>query len=263
MDAGATQPAVSDSSTETPATSDDSSTETPATSGDTSTETPAAKPIEVTPIEVAEEVKPGEPQVIETAAGDVTVTVAADDEALAGTTVNISNSSDVAAVNTAIEAVVPATADDAVKAEVKKAVDAVASGDAFMLDISFTKDDAAVQPGKPVSITVPVPADLADAAKLFVYHVSADGLELVESSVNDGKLTLTSDKFSPFIISKTALTEATNDNSEPTPGGSDESGNGDNNGNGGDQQPTGIALAVAPVVLAAGAVVAFAVKKRK
>lgn len=211
----------------------------PATPGETD---PASKPIDLDPIDVTEDVKPGETQSILTDAGTVTVATDKDDTALEGAKINISNTSVPAKVKELVEAVIKGDTEKA-KAVVDEIVSVISNGDAFALDISFTKDDKTVQPGKLVSVTVPVPEALKNASSLYVYHVGESGAELVKSEFDktNGTITLTSDKFSPFIISQKKLANAT----------------------GNDQAGTGIALAIAPAVLAAGAVIAISKKKNK
>ena len=108
-----------------------------------------------------------------------------------------------------------------------------------------------------------------------VYHV--DGSKLVEidtdkltkkteSGVTTYGIQFTSKSFSPFVVSKDVIKGAVALDDEENPANDDtskddttSSGSNANNGN---NSETGIALAIAPVVLAAGAVAVVALKKK-
>ena len=208
--------------------------------GNSSTNAPAQV------IEGEADVKPGTEVKIETDAGEITVTTAEDDTALEGTKFVVETVKDTEKdITDAIGANAPAETKE-IAAAAEKAVD---DGDAVVLDLSFEKDGGKVQPGKSVTVKLPVPAALKGADKIFVYHVSEDGISLVATpDVKDGMISFTANTFSPYIFSKVELKAAGNTTS---------SGN-TNNPN------TGIGLAIAPLALvgAAAAIVATS-KKRK
>lgn len=240
--------ATGNTSSDAPVTSGDTSSDTSAdTSSDASTDTSAdkvVKPIEVEKVEAA--VKVGETATVKAGdLGEVAVTVDKDDANLKDAKVAISATNTEATVKTNIEKAVGEKATAETKEKVEAAVAAVKNGDAFALDIGFTdKDGKSVQPGKAVSITVALPEALKDATKVYVYHVSDAGIEEVKSEVKDGKLTITNDKFSPYIVSKVEIKAKAADDKP-------------------DNKNTGVALAVAPIVLAGAAVAVAAVSKKK
>ena len=127
--------------------------------------------------------------------------------------------------------------------------DALDAGDACIIDITFVDENGdAVEVTKEHSVEIELPEDF-QGVDLFVYHVVDGVLELADYEISeDGTiLTITSDSFSPFIISKVQLTDE-------APAGDDEPGS--------ENPETGIALAVAPVILAAGAVAVATMKKK-
>lgn len=204
------------------------------------------------------DVTPGEDTTIETEAGNITVKTDAEDTALTGTKFVVETVED--AEDDLTEAV-GANATAETKAAVEEAAEAVEDGNAVILDLSFVDEDGnTVQPGKAVTVELPVPAALKDAETVYVYHVGEDGIILVATSaVTDGKISFTTDKFSPYIFSKVELKKASaGKTDEPS---TSEPGDTSNPGSTGNPS-TGIALAVAPVVLAAGAFVVTAFKKK-
>lgn len=70
-----------------------------------------------------------------------------------------------------------------------------------VLDISLEKDGKKVEVDGSVSVTIDVPEELKDAAKIFVYHVEGDKFTNMNATLKDGKLTFTADGFSPYVIS--------------------------------------------------------------
>ena len=258
-----------DNTPETPDSSDD--TTTPAAPGDTETDTPETgdgntrprDPVIVPPpstensgttsdpeqdIEGGAEVTPGTDTTVKTDAGDITVTTDKDDTALENTTFVVDTVTD---TDNVFEDVLGDYPTDSTKEMVAEAEKAVADGYAVILDLSFEKDNVKVQPDKSVTITLPVPAELKGAGKIFVYHASKGSITFVAApDVIDGKITFTADKFSPYIFSKVEL---------KTVGGSsvDASNPGD-----GSNPNTGIGYAFIPAMIAAGAVIA-SFKKRK
>lgn len=127
--------------------------------------------------------------------------------------------------------------------------DALDAGDACIIDITFVDENGKeVEVTKEHSVEIELPEDF-QGVDLFVYHVVDGVLELADYEISeDGTiLTITSDSFSPFIISKVQLTDE-------APAGDDEPA--------GENPETGIALAVAPVILAAGAVAVATMKKK-
>lgn len=135
--------------------------------------------------------------------------------------------------------------------EVVKAVD---DGSAVALDIGFNKNGNDVSPAKDVTVTVPVPASLKAVEELFVYHVTDKGIEDVTSKCtydkDNGTLAITNNAFSPYIISKVRF-KAKTAASEPELTAYDEN------------FSTGVALAVAPIVVAGAFVAVIAVKRRR
>lgn len=116
----------------------------------------------------------------------------------------------------------------------------------------------------PAAIKITIPSVSFDAK---VYHVSGDGVKLLKANsrqlaAGGYEVSFTTTGFSSFILTNTELKNAgaASDASEPSSSdaSSDVSGAvGSNNAN------TGIALAIAPVVLAAGAVAVVALKKKE
>ena len=195
-------------------------------------------------IEGEVDIEPGKEAVIETDAGDLTVTTAKDDTALEGTTFVVET---VENAKKDLTAAVGKNASAETKALIDAANDAVKDGDAVILDLSFEKDGKKVQPGKSVTLSIPVPETLKGKATLYVYHVDEDGIKLIATPrVSKGMITFTADKFSPFIISKVELNADAPAADDDTPA---------------TNPSTGIALAIAPVVLAAGAVVVASKRK--
>ena len=208
------------------------------------------------------DVKPGDTTIVETEAGDVTVKTDADDTALEGTKFVVET---VADAEEELTAAVGANASTETKAAVEKAAEAVENEDAVILDLSFVDGDGkAVQPGKDVTVELPVPAALKDAAKVYVYHVGEDGITLVAApDVKDGRISFTTGEFSPFILSKVELKNAASgDTSDPTVSDPGTSNPGTSNPGSTTNPSTGITLAVAPAILAAGAFAVAAIKKK-
>ena len=214
-------------------------------SGSGSGNTSTSKPEETKEvIEGKADVELGKETVIETKAGDLTVTTAKGDTALEGATFVAET---VENAKKDLTSAVGKNASAETKALIDAANDAVKDGDAVVLDLSFEKAGKNVQPGKSVTLSIPVPETLKGKATLYVYHVDEDGIKLIATPrVSKGMITFTADKFSPFIISKVELNADAPAADDDTPATNPD---------------TGIALAVAPVVLAAGAVVVASKKK--
>ena len=70
-----------------------------------------------------------------------------------------------------------------------------------VLDISHEKDGKKVEVDGSVSVTIDVPEELKDAAKIFVYHVEGNKFTDMNAKLEGGKLTFTADGFSPYVIS--------------------------------------------------------------
>lgn len=176
-----------------------------------------------------------------------------------------------------------------------KLLDSTADSNSY--NLSFT--DAAgneVQPNGKVTVSIPLPEDWETA---YAYRVEGDTKTLLQSTIKNGKVVFTTDHFSVYMItaekldtsdepttsepttSEPSISEPTTGEpatsesatSEPltvTPGATEASSDGDNSGSGdasgdgsgNDQAATGIALAIAPVVLAASAAIVIS-KKRK
>ncbi len=115
-----------------------------------------------------------------------------------------------------------------------------------------------VESTSPVAIKITVTLD----KNYNVYHVSGKTVEKLNKSyrkMTDGsyEISFTTKKFSPFIFTTADLKNAgsTTSDGEPTSAAAS---------NGSSTNPnTGIALAIAPVVIAAGAVAVVALKKKK
>lgn len=237
----------------TPTTSDSNTT-----SGSTSS-TPAAT-VEEVKGEVTADVKVGETVTVKSddLGGDVTVATDKEDKALEGTKLELEVTNDKTETTKELNEAVGTNASTEVKATVEAAVKAVEAGNAVTLDISFTKDGKTVQPGKDVTVTVPVPSVVKGADKLFIYHVTDKGLEDITSKCkydkDKGTVAITNDKFSPYIISKVEIKA----DSAATSGSSSTTSNGGSTSN----PNTGVALAMTPIILAGAAVAVISVKKR-
>lgn len=163
-----------------------------------------------------------------------------------------------------IEKVVDTVTED-VRKSLDEAAEAVKNGKGFAYDMGFKKDGKEVQPDKSVTVSIPVPDEFKnDIDKLNVYHLTSRGAVYVPSWVKNDCVMFKTDRFSPYVITVEKLANAIDEIDAETPpaeapGGSDNNGG---SGNNGDQPPTGITLAIAPVVLAAG-LVAVGFKKRK
>lgn len=136
----------------------------------------------------------------------------------------------------------------------------------YAYDLSFTDANGKeVQPESDVTVKIPVPEAFKDK-KFYVYHVLNGKNIPIEYIVEDSMIVFSADHFSTFIISEKQLSETEEQPNDPdsvTPGGSDKTSD-KNSGaaNGNDQANTGIALATAPVIMAACAAVVIFKKKR-
>lgn len=239
----------SDTSTDT--SSDTSSETTSSTTSDTSSSDTPVAPVEVEKVET--DVALGETATVDAGElGEVSVEIDAEDTALEGAKVEFAATNAEQTVKSELEAAVGAAATEETKAKAEAAVEAVKSGDAISLDIGFTKNGADVQPGKAVTVTVPLPEFLKKAAKLFVYHVSENGFEDVtdKCSYADGKLVIKNDRFSSYIVSKVEIKAEA---AASTPATSTPASN----------PVTGAGFAAAPIILAAGAAAIVVGKKGK
>lgn len=162
------------------------------------------------------------------------------------------------------------------KTEIKQVSDTKVSWDITLLDASGNK----VQPNGMATVKLPLPESFK-GYKVYVYRIDDDGTHTrLESTVEGDYIVFKAAHFTEYMLS----TEDLDDTSEPatvipgdtdsaiTPSGSDSangsgdgsaSGSGNGSASGSDQQPTGIALALAPVVLAASAAVVVLSKKKK
>lgn len=120
--------------------------------------------------------------------------------------------------------------------------------DAFSFNITFTKDGKEVQPSGKVTVKVPL-TEALNGGDVYVYH----GKKYIESTRDGDYVVFETDSFSPFKISnKKSLDPGVTGEPESKPESSIEtSDNSTSDGN----PNTGIALAIAPVVLAGAAVV--------
>lgn len=126
----------------------------------------------------------------------------------------------------------------------------------FSFDVTFTKDGKEVQPKEKVTVKMPVPEHMKNG-EIYVYHYdNNDKATLISSKIEDGFVIFETDSFSTYMLTSKKIDMA-------TPGETDsESSTAVDNNTGSDQKPTGAALAIFPVVLAAGAVIVIS-KKRK
>ena len=106
-----------------------------------------------------------------------------------------------------------------------------------------------------VTVTVPVPMNLKDAEDLFVYHVTDKELEDVTAKCaynkDNGTIAITNNAFSPYIISKVRIKAKAAAGGEPELTAYN------------DNFSTGVALAVAPIVVAGAFVAVIAVKRKR
>lgn len=146
----------------------------------------------------------------------------------------------------------------------EEAAEAVKNGKGFAYDMGFKKNGKEVQPDKSVTVTVPVPDKFKkDIDKLNVYHLTNRGAVYVPSWIKDSSIMFRTNSFSPYVITTDKLEYAVADeNTTVTPGDIDTANSGGSE-SGSDQKSTGIALAIAPVVLAAGMAVVALSKKKK
>lgn len=113
----------------------------------------------------------------------------------------------------------------------------------------------------PAAIKITIPSVGFDAK---VYHVNGDSVKLVKStsralSAGGYEVSFTTRDFSSFILTTAELKNAGSASNTSDPASSDSAASG---AVGGNNANTGIALAIAPVVLAAGAVAVVALKKK-
>lgn len=146
----------------------------------------------------------------------------------------------------------------------EEAAEAVKNGKGFAYDMGFKKNGKEVQPDKSVTVTVPVPDKFKnDIDKLNVYHLTNRGAVYVPSWIKDSSIMFRTNSFSPYVITTDKLEYAVADeNTTVTPGDTDTANSGGSE-SGSDQKSTGIALAIAPVVLAVGMAIVALSKKKK
>lgn len=153
-----------------------------------------------------------------------------------------------------------------------KPIAELSNGTQYAYDLTFTDANGVeIQPKTEVTVKIPIPETFKDK-ELYVYHV-LDGKNIpVDTVFENGAAIFTADHFSTFILSEKQLSETEVQPSKPeivTPGATDKTSDTTNGtdknsdkSNGTDQKGTGIALAIAPAVLACAAV-AVASKKKK
>ena len=82
-------------------------------------------------------------------------------------------------------------------------------------EITLENAGVAVQPDGTVTVTIPVPADLAGADTYYVYYQADDGsLTDMKATLVNGEITFSTTHFSTYIVSTVAL--ATNENNPST-----------------------------------------------
>ena len=186
--------------------------------------TPAPVPTEAVKVEVEEKeiaeennavkedvtvaVEPGKPAKDEETG--VSVTVSETDAAAKDTTLKVeapTSTKDIAAwAEEVLTNVESAKAAD-VKKSVEEAINAVADGKGFALNLKLVdNDNKTVQPDKTVQVTVPVPEVYKNAEKLYVYHITERGAVRVLSKMVDGNIVINAGSFSPYIITTEELT---------------------------------------------------------
>lgn len=119
---------------------------------------------------------------------------------------------------------------------------------AAAFDIKFLAGGIKVQPGKPVTVRIPVPASMTGKT-IYVYHVDENGNYTdMNAKVENGMAVFTADHFSKYIIT-TLKHSSSGEVSKPETNGGNPS--------------TGAAFAFLPVLLAAGAFTAAFTHKKK
>lgn len=119
-------------------------------------------------------------------------------------------------------------------------------------NLSFTYNGADYEPTETVTVKIPVPITMRDIADtLKVYHLQDGKFVSMNAKVVDGWLVFDTDHFSTYVVTAEELETV-------APGGSESVSNPEtSNGN----PNTGVALAIAPVLLAGAAVVVLKKKK--
>ena len=118
-------------------------------------------------------------------------------------------------------------------------------------NLSFTYNGADYEPTETVTVKIPVPITMRDIADtLKVYHLQDGKFVSMNAKVEDGWLVFDTDHFSTYVVTAEELETV-------APGGSESTSGSGSTGN----PNTGVALAIAPVLLAGAAVVVL--KKRK
>lgn len=125
-------------------------------------------------------------------------------------------------------------------------------------DCFFTYNGADYEPTETVMVKIPVPITMRDIADtLKVYHLQDGKYVNMSAKVVDGYLVFDTDHFSTYIVTAEELDKTLDPGDTNSADSSTSNPNSSPNGN----PDTGIALAIAPVLLAGAAVVAL--KKRK
>ncbi len=132
----------------------------------------------------------------------------------------------------------------------------------------FTYNGADYEPTETVTVRIPVPITMRDIADtLKVYHLQDGKYVSMNAKVENGYLVFDTDHFSTYVVTADELGETVNPGDTDAVNESTSKPNGDTNAvSDGTSEPngnpnTGIAIAVAPVILAGAAVVVL--KKRK
>lgn len=120
-----------------------------------------------------------------------------------------------------------------------------------LYDIKFLRGGKEVEPNGTVTIKIPVPAAMAGKT-IYVYRVEEDGSYTnMNAKVEGDYVVFTTDHFSKYLVT-----------TENKGGASVDDGNSNKPGNTSGNPATGISLAIAPVLLAAGAVVTIYKRKK-
>lgn len=138
--------------------------------------------------------------------------------------------------------------------------DANTTAERIAYNCYFTYNGAEYEPTDTVTVRIPVPVAMRDIADtLKVYHLQDGKYVNMSAKVENGYLVFDTDHFSTYVVTAEELDKAVVTPGDTDPATSD---GGDNSDSGSGNPSTGIALAIAPVVLAASAAIVIS-KKRK
>lgn len=160
-----------------------------------------------------------------------------------------------------LEKVVSTVPED-VRRSLDEAAETVKDGEGFAYDISFKKDEKEIQPGRTVTVSVPIPDNFKkDVDRLNVYHLTDRGAVLIPSWIENNLIIFKTNSFSPYLITTEKLVNAVpgeTEKEEPTSGTTSPT-----DKTPGDNPSTGIAVALTPAVLVAIAAAAVVIFRKK